>query len=59
MHSGLTKQWLGKIPLVIGIPVMITHNFDVENGIVNGCTGILKVYVIQQMKWGIDMQCHV
>ena len=42
LHSGLTKQRLGKIPLVIGMPVMITHNFDVENGIVNGCTGILK-----------------
>lgn len=42
MHSGLTKQRLGKIPLVIGMPVMITHNFDVENGVVNGCTGILK-----------------
>jgi len=24
------------------MPVMITHNFDVENGVVNGCTGILK-----------------
>ena len=24
------------------MPVMITQNFDVENGIVNGCTGILK-----------------
>jgi len=42
LHSGLTKQRLGKIPLVIGMPVMITHNFDVESGIVNGCTGILK-----------------
>ena len=42
LHSGLTKQRLGKIPLVIGMSVMITHNFDVENGIVNGCTGILK-----------------
>jgi hypothetical protein len=42
LHSGLTKQRLGKIPLVIGMPVMITHNFDVEGGIVNGCTGILK-----------------
>ena len=42
LHSGLTKQRLGKIPLVIGMPVMITHNFDVENGVVNGCTGILK-----------------
>ncbi|KAH7931038.1 hypothetical protein BV22DRAFT_983268, partial [Leucogyrophana mollusca] len=33
---------LGKIPLVIGMPVMITQNFDVASGIVNGCTGTLK-----------------
>ncbi|KAF8204731.1 hypothetical protein BJ912DRAFT_827724, partial [Pholiota molesta] len=37
-----TNQRLGKIPLVLGMPVMITQNYDVENGIVNGCTGILK-----------------
>ncbi|KAG1801810.1 uncharacterized protein BJ212DRAFT_1202261, partial [Suillus subaureus] len=33
---------LGKIPLVIGMPVMISQNFDVNVGIVNGCTGKLK-----------------
>ncbi|KAJ4477602.1 hypothetical protein C8R41DRAFT_706067, partial [Lentinula lateritia] len=33
---------LGHIPLVIGMPVMITQNFDVEAGIVNGCQGTLK-----------------
>ena len=59
LHSGLTKQQLGKIPLVIGMPVMITHNFDVENGVVNGCTGILKSIHIQQTTWEIDMQYHV
>ncbi|KAF8181771.1 hypothetical protein BJ912DRAFT_801813, partial [Pholiota molesta] len=37
-----TNQRLGKIPLVIGMPVMITQNYDVEGGVVNGCTGILK-----------------
>ncbi|KAH7924618.1 hypothetical protein BV22DRAFT_991291, partial [Leucogyrophana mollusca] len=37
-----TNQRLGRIPLVIGMPIMLTHNFDVESGIVNGCTGILK-----------------
>jgi len=42
LNSGLTNQQLGKIPLVIGMPVMITQNYDVEGGIVNGCTGILK-----------------
>ncbi|THU90131.1 hypothetical protein K435DRAFT_585657, partial [Dendrothele bispora CBS 962.96] len=33
---------LGKIPLVVGMPVVITHNFDVGGGIVNGTYGILK-----------------
>ena len=42
LNSGITNQRLGKIPLVIGMPVMITQNYDVEGGIVNGCTGILK-----------------
>ncbi|KAG1855019.1 hypothetical protein F4604DRAFT_1505366, partial [Suillus subluteus] len=37
-----TNQRLGQIPLVIGMPVIIGHNFDVEGGIVNGCQGILK-----------------
>lgn len=42
LHSGLTNQRLGKVPLVLGMPVMISQNFDVDAGIVNGCTGILK-----------------
>jgi len=42
LNSGTTNQRLGKIPLVIGMPVMITQNYDVKGGIVNGCTGILK-----------------
>jgi len=42
LHSGLTNQRLGRIPLVIGMPVIIGYNFDVEGGIVNGCQGILK-----------------
>ncbi|KAJ3878154.1 hypothetical protein F5879DRAFT_764039, partial [Lentinula edodes] len=37
-----TSQRLGRIPLVIGMPVMITQNFDVDSGVVNGCHGILK-----------------
>ena len=42
LNSGLTNQRLGKIPLAIGMPVMISQNYDVEGGIVNGCTGILR-----------------
>ena len=42
LNSGHTNQRLGKIPLVVGMPVMFTHNFDVDGGIVNGSIGILK-----------------
>jgi hypothetical protein len=42
LHSGLTNQRLGRIPLVLGMPVMISTNFDVDAGVVNGCTGTLK-----------------
>jgi ATP-dependent exoDNAse (exonuclease V) alpha subunit len=42
LNSEITNQRLGKIPLIPGMPVMITQNYDVEGGIVNGCTGILK-----------------
>jgi hypothetical protein len=49
LHSGQTNQRLGKIPLVLGMPVVFTQNFDVEGGIVNGSTGILK-----QIRYTID-----
>ena len=42
LHSGKTHQCLGRIPLVLGMPMMITQNFDVDSGIVNGSTGTLK-----------------
>ena len=59
LNSGVTNQQLGKIPLVIigywviGMPVMIAQNYDVENGIVNGCTGILKKIRYQKNAQGI------
>ncbi len=42
LTSGTTSQRLGMLPLVIGMPVMITQNFDIENGVINGVTGILE-----------------
>ncbi|TEB29566.1 hypothetical protein FA13DRAFT_1581298, partial [Coprinellus micaceus] len=33
---------LGNMPLVVGMPVMLTQNLDVKNGIVNGTVGTLK-----------------
>ena len=46
LNSDTTNQCLGRIPLVISMPVIITLNHDVEGGIVNGCTGILKKKII-------------
>ncbi|KAH9847119.1 hypothetical protein C2E23DRAFT_691094, partial [Lenzites betulinus] len=41
MHSGETCQRLGRIPLVLGMPVIVCQNFDVSGGIVNGSIGKL------------------
>lgn len=41
-HSGSTNQRLGKVPLVLGMRVMVAQNFDVNGGIVNGSIGTLK-----------------
>ncbi|KAF8546019.1 hypothetical protein OG21DRAFT_1395032, partial [Imleria badia] len=52
---------LGRIPLVIGMPVMITHNFDVESGIVNGCVGTLVSvrYTVDSMNWRHAVSCVI
>ena len=42
VHSGKTKGRLGRLPLVLGMPVLLAQNFDVEDGIVNGSRGIVK-----------------
>jgi len=42
MNSAMTNQQLGRIPLVPGMPVVFTVNFDVEDGIVNRTVGTLQ-----------------
>lgn len=42
MPSGQTQQQLGRIPLVLGLPVFVSQNFDVEGGIVNGSRGTVS-----------------
>ncbi|KAI0790307.1 hypothetical protein BC629DRAFT_1287908, partial [Irpex lacteus] len=42
MPSSATEQRLGKLPLVLGMRVIVSQNFDVSSGIVNGSTGTLK-----------------
>ncbi|KAJ3722192.1 hypothetical protein C8R42DRAFT_536641, partial [Lentinula raphanica] len=37
-----TNYRLGRLPLVIGMPVVIGSNYDVQSGVVNGTTGILR-----------------
>ncbi|KAJ3965946.1 hypothetical protein EV361DRAFT_767667, partial [Lentinula raphanica] len=37
-----TNYRLGRLPLVIGMPVIIGYNYDVQAGIVNGTTGFLQ-----------------
>ncbi|TEB16189.1 hypothetical protein FA13DRAFT_1593326, partial [Coprinellus micaceus] len=37
--SGETKQRLGRLPLCKGMPVLVSQNFDVAGGVVNGTRG--------------------
>jgi len=52
-HSGKTEQRIGMLPLCKGMPVMITQNYDVQNGIVNGCIGTLE-----SMNYTINNEGH-
>ncbi|KAF8130604.1 hypothetical protein EV363DRAFT_1116073, partial [Boletus edulis] len=52
---------VAQLPLVIGMPVMITQNFDVESGIVNRCTGTLVSvrYTVDSMNRHHAVSCVV
>ena len=41
LPSNKTSGRLGALPLVLGMPVVITKNFDVMGGVVNGSKGVL------------------
>jgi hypothetical protein len=42
MPSNKTGGRLRVLPLVLGMPIVVTQNFDVAGGIVNGSTGFLR-----------------
>ena len=42
LHSGFARGRLGRVPLVVGMRVLVCQNFDVQGGIVNGSIGILR-----------------
>jgi hypothetical protein len=50
-NSGKIEQCLGMLPLCKGMPVMITQNYDIENGI--GCFGTLE-----KVNYTIDNEGH-
>lgn len=56
LPSGQTQQRLGQIPLAIGMPVLISQNFNVKGGIVNGSQGTVShiCYCIDD-----DGRCHL
>lgn len=41
-HSGQTSHAVSRLPLVEGMPVIFTQNYDVAGGVVNGTIGTLK-----------------
>jgi flavin-binding protein dodecin len=51
--SGKTGQRLGKIPIALGMPVIVNQNFDVEGGLVNGSFGYVRDYRFQTDEDGI------
>ena len=53
--SGKTGQRLGKLPLVLGMPVIVNQNFDIGGGLVNGSLGYLRDYRFRTDKDGIRM----
>ena len=53
LPSGKTGQRLGKIPIVLGMPVVVSQNFDIEGGLVNGSWGYLRDYRFQTDEDGI------
>jgi len=42
LPSNKTGGRVGALPLVLGMPVVVTENFDVAGGVVNGSTGTLR-----------------
>jgi len=42
LPSGQTQQQLGRVPLILGMPILVSQNFDVKGGIVNGSWGTVS-----------------
>ena len=51
------KEALGRLPLIPGMPVMITENLSMENKIVNGSEGVLTDIVYKTEPEGREAVC--
>lgn len=58
LHSGKTSGRLKRLPLVIGMPVMVTTNIDVHGGIVNGSIGTVRAIHYTQLENGDRVLSH-
>jgi ATP-dependent exoDNAse (exonuclease V) alpha subunit len=58
LHSGKTHGQLHQLPLVIGMPVMITMNLDVQGGIVNGSIGTVRSICFKTLTNGEHALSH-
>ncbi|KAJ8481746.1 hypothetical protein ONZ45_g15197 [Pleurotus djamor] len=61
IDSGRSRQRMGKLPLVEGMPVMITQNYAVELGVANGSIGKLHRVRYQTNQFGerVAISCTV
>lgn len=57
MHAKESKEALGHLPLVLGLPIMITENLSMENKIVNSSEGILIKLIYQLVPEGQEAVC--
>ncbi|KAJ3559445.1 hypothetical protein NM688_g341 [Phlebia brevispora] len=51
-HSGTTGGLLGRIPLVLGMKVIISKNFDLDGGVLNGSIGTLRKIRYKMNRFG-------
>ena len=54
------KEALGRLPLIVRMPVMITENLSMQNKIVNGSEGVVKKIIYRTSDEGREAVCvHV
>jgi len=50
LDTGCTKHRMGSLLLCSSMPVIVTQNFDIDGGVVNGSRGITKYVRYEEME---------